>query len=51
MDEPFQTGDNYMKTRFACSFFKKSSFDFKDPLPFRRLAAKPPQRKRLWGLG
>jgi len=30
---------------------KKYSVDFRNPLPFRRLSAKPPHRKRLWGLG
>jgi hypothetical protein len=25
--------------------------DFRNPLPFRRLSAKPPRRKRLRGLG
>ena len=30
---------------------KKGPVDFRNPLPFRRLSAKPHQSKRLWGLG
>jgi hypothetical protein len=37
-----------MKTQFA---LKKVTADFRNPLPFRRLSAEPPHRKRLWGLG
>ena len=32
-------------------FLKNVPVDFRNPLPFRRLPAKPPRRKRLWGLG
>ncbi|MCU6600675.1 hypothetical protein OCO53_09375, partial [Peribacillus frigoritolerans] len=32
-------------------FLLKIAVDSRNPLPFRRLSAKPPQRKRLWGLG
>ncbi|PHD77128.1 hypothetical protein COF64_06080 [Bacillus sp. AFS043905] len=43
--------DIYEENAFACSFFlKKISLDFKNPLPFRRLSAKPHPSKRLWGL-
>jgi hypothetical protein len=27
----------------------KVALDFRNPLPFRRLSAKSPRRKRLWG--
>ncbi|CAH0153001.1 hypothetical protein P9D56_11890 [Peribacillus simplex] len=30
---------------------KNVPIDFRNPLPFRRLSAKPHQSKRLWGLG
>jgi hypothetical protein len=44
--------DIYEENAFACSFFlEKISLDFRNPLPFRRLSAEPPRRKRLWGLG
>ena len=33
------------------AFYLKFPVDFRNPLPFRRLSAKPPRRKRLWGLG
>ncbi|MEV5113105.1 hypothetical protein [Peribacillus frigoritolerans] len=32
-------------------FFEKIAVDFRNPLPFRRLSAKPHQSKRLRGLG
>ncbi|ULM98407.1 hypothetical protein L8956_06805 [Peribacillus frigoritolerans] len=43
-----------LEVKRAClQFFylKKVAGDFRNPLPFRRLSAKPPWRKRLWGLG
>ncbi|WP_230135031.1 hypothetical protein, partial [Peribacillus frigoritolerans] len=32
-------------------FLNYNPVDFRNPLAFRRLSAKPPRRKRLWGLG
>ncbi|MBR8645194.1 SPASM domain-containing protein [[Brevibacterium] frigoritolerans] len=48
----FQTVDK-LDEKSVCLqlFYLKSAVDFRNPLPFRRLSAKPPQRKRLWGLG
>ncbi|KOR86169.1 hypothetical protein AM233_20700 [Bacillus sp. FJAT-22058] len=47
------TVDNFVENDFACGFFylKNISADFRNPLPFRRLSAKPHQSKRLRGLG
>ncbi|MFD6442968.1 hypothetical protein ACFWDG_25090 [Peribacillus sp. NPDC060186] len=50
-----ESGGDYTnsKKQFAYSFFllKNVPVDFRNPLPFRRLSAKPPRPKRLRGLG
>jgi hypothetical protein len=51
-DGLFQTVDKLEEKPVCLQFFIKTiPIDFSNPLPFRRLSAKPPRRKRLWGLG
>ncbi len=43
---------NMVRNETSLQFFLENiPVDFRNPLPFRRLSAKPPRRKRLWGLG
>ncbi|PCD08656.1 hypothetical protein CMV16_07140 [Peribacillus simplex] len=43
---------NRVRNKTSQQFFLlKIPVDFRNPLPFRQLSAKPPRRKRLWGLG
>jgi hypothetical protein len=51
-DGLFQTVDKLEEKPVCLQFlFKNVPIDFRNPLPFRRLSAMPPHRKRLWGLG
>src|SRR5687767_4794299 len=46
------SGQTQGKSSLAAVFLKKNvPVDFRNPLPFRRLSAKPPCRKRLRCLG
>jgi hypothetical protein len=46
------TSLKHIRNETSLQFFQENiPVDFRDPLPFRRLSAKPPRRKRLWGLG
>jgi len=40
----------YANKRQLVFSLKNDSVDSRNPLPFRRLSAKPHRRKRLWGI-